>query len=184
MSALRLKPTQKIVQAYYAELEHLTQLSLFSEGNVSTAFFKLLCYCAQQFGLTMVEEYRYKLNNHSIRLDGALVDSFKLVHGVWEAKDSADKLDVEIKKKFQAGYPKQNILFQAPERAIIWQNGQQVLDADLTKPAALIEALSICKKITCEFVSAICFEVGHNSRLALVHFIQLGRNAQCAPGGV
>jgi predicted helicase len=55
-------------------------------------------------------------------VDGALVDNFKLPHGYWEAKDTKDDLDREIQKKFDTGYPKDNILFQAPHRAIIYNN--------------------------------------------------------------
>ena len=47
-------------------------------------------------------------------------DEFKLPHGYWEAKDSADDLPREVKRKFEQGYPRSNILFQAPERIIIW----------------------------------------------------------------
>jgi hypothetical protein len=33
-------------------------------------------------------------------VDGARVEQFKLPHGYWEAKDSADDLEKEITKKF------------------------------------------------------------------------------------
>ena len=39
------------------------------------------------------------------------------------------------------GYPRDNILFQTPQRAILWQDDRQVLDADLTDPKQLIETL-------------------------------------------
>ncbi|MBN1875917.1 MAG: hypothetical protein JXA33_16965 [Anaerolineae bacterium] len=42
MPTLQLKPTYKVVKAYYAELKHLTQLSLFTEGAVSPMFAALL----------------------------------------------------------------------------------------------------------------------------------------------
>ena len=44
-------------------------------------------------------------------------------------------------RKFEKGYPCDNILFQTPHRAILWQNGQQVRDADLTDPTQLIKIL-------------------------------------------
>ena len=43
--------------------------------------------------------------------------------------------------KFAAGYPRDNILFQTPHRALLWQNNQQTLDADLTDPTQLIHTL-------------------------------------------
>jgi hypothetical protein len=45
--------------------------------------------------------------------------------------------------KFDAGSPKDNILFQAPDRAIIWQNGAEVLDQDLSKPENLVRTLRV-----------------------------------------
>ena len=61
--------------------------------------------------------------------------------GYWEAKDIHDDLPTEVQRKFEAGYPTDNILFQTPQRAILWQNDRQVLDADLTDPKQLIETL-------------------------------------------
>jgi hypothetical protein len=48
-----------------------------------------------------------------------------------EAKDTDDDLEKEIKAKFAAGCPRDNILFQGPRRAILYQNGERFMDADL-----------------------------------------------------
>ena len=74
-------------------------------------------------------------------VDGALIDAFNLPHGYWEAKDIHDDLDAEVQHKFAAGYPRDNILFQTPQRAILWQNDAPVLDADLTDQRRLVETL-------------------------------------------
>ncbi len=143
MSALKLKPTYKVVQAYYTEIRNLAQLSLVSEGAVSPAFAALLRTCAKQFDWTLAEQFSLKRGERTIRVDGALVDAFKLVHGVWEAKDTDDDLEKEVEKKFSAGYPKENILFQAPDRAIIYQDGGAVFDEDITQPERLVQALNV-----------------------------------------
>ena len=52
-----------------------------------------------------------------------------------------DNLVAAVKSKFEAGYPRDNILFQNPQRAILWQNEQQVLDVNLTEKTQLIEVL-------------------------------------------
>jgi hypothetical protein len=57
MPALQLKPTHKVVQAYYREIGDLTQLRLFGEGTVSPAFAALLRTCAGQLGWTLVEQF-------------------------------------------------------------------------------------------------------------------------------
>jgi predicted helicase len=140
---LNLKPTHKAVKDYYDALSNLDTLRASHEGAVSPAFAALLRHCARQFAWTLVEKHSIKRNGHHVIVDGALVDDFKLPHGYWEAKDSSDDLDKEIKKKFAAGYPKDNILFQAPDRIIIWQDARQVFDEGITQPERLIQALAL-----------------------------------------
>ena len=112
------------------------------ETAVRSAFQSLLESCGKQFDWTLVPEHPMALNrNKRIIVDGALIDDFRLPHGYWEAKDIHDDLPTEVQRKFEAGYPTDNILFQTPQRAILWQNDRQVLDADLTDPKQLIETL-------------------------------------------
>jgi len=140
---LNLKPNHKAVKDYYDALSNLATLGASNEGAVSPSFAALLRHCARQFDWTLLEQHSIKRNGHSLRLDGALVDAFKLPHGYWEAKDTSDDLEKEIKKKFAAGYPKDNILFQAPDRIIIWQDAREVFNEDITQPERLIEGLAI-----------------------------------------
>ena len=141
MPTLQLKPTYKVVKAYYDELHNLQQLSLFTEGAVSPTFAALLRHCAGQVNWTLAEQFTLKRKGHSIRVDGALLDPFKLLHGVWEAKDTHDDLEREVEKKFSAGYPQDNILFQAPQHAILWQDGYEVLNASIAHPTALVDVV-------------------------------------------
>ncbi len=140
---LSLKPTHKVVQDFYKEIASLQQLHLFHEGAVSPAFANLLKRCAAQFGWILSEQHMPKGGKTQLRFDGALLDEFKLVHGVWEAKDTKDVLPVEVQKKLQRGYPKDNILFQSPERAILYQNGQMVMDVDIRQPEQLVGVLEL-----------------------------------------
>ena len=97
---------------------------------------------ARQFNLTLVPEHSITVHrNRRIIVDGALIDDFQLPHGYWEAKDIHDNLPIQVQRKFAAGYPRDNILFQTPQRAILWQNGQQTLDVDLNDPMQLIGVL-------------------------------------------
>ena len=141
MTTLNLKPTHQAVRAYYDELRTLSNLDFYAEGSVSPAFAALLRHCAKQVRLSLVEQYPLQKNGRNLRLDGALLDNFRLPHGYWEAKDTADDLEKEIQKKFQAGYPKNNFLFQAPHRAIIYQDGREYFNQDITQPEQLVEAL-------------------------------------------
>ena len=76
-----------------------------------------------------------------IVIDGAILDEYGLPLGYWEAKDIDDDLAKAVQEKQNAGYPLDNILFQTPQRAILYQNGQEVLDVDITEPAHLIDTL-------------------------------------------
>lgn len=143
MKSLNLKASHKSVKDYYEALSNFSGRGISHEGAVSPAFAALLRICGAQFGQTLIEKSPYKHNGHNLIIDGALADSFNLMHGYWEAKDSSDDLDKEIKKKFAVGYPKNNILFQAPNRIVIWQDGKSVLDTNITKPESLVKALKL-----------------------------------------
>lgn len=140
---LSLKPTHKVIKEYYKEIAEKKQMLLFHEGNVAPAFARLLSKCGAQFGWKLAEQYTPKGGKTSLRYDGALLDEYNLLHGVWEAKDSADDLAVEVAKKFKAGYPRENILFQSPERAILYQNKQMALDVDISRPENLVAVLEL-----------------------------------------
>jgi hypothetical protein len=71
-----------------------------------------------------------------IVVDAALRDAF------WEAKDTGDDFEAEARRKFDLGYPRDNILFQAPNRALLFQNAQRVLDTDFADPKNLVRAVN------------------------------------------
>ena len=149
MTTLNLKPTNKPIQDYYDALDQFDQLGFTHETAVRSAFQSLLQHYGQKLKWTLVPEHSMTpltrgargVKNKRIVIDGALVDSFQLSHGYWEAKDIHDNLPIQVQRKFEAGYPRDNILFQTPHRAILWQNDRQVLDVDLTDRAQLIETL-------------------------------------------
>ena len=150
MPTLNLKPTHKVITAYYAALEQYQQLGVSHETAVRAAFQALLEACARQRHWTLICEWTLRIpartqgtgpSTTMIRLDGALFDEHSLPCGTWEAKGVKGNLRVEIEKKFDVGYPQDNILFQTPERAILYQNGREVLDADITERETLVTVL-------------------------------------------
>ena len=149
MTTLNLKPTHKPIKDYYDVLNQFDQLGFTHETAVRSAFQSLLQHCGRDFNWTLVPEHSMSPlirgarggKNNRIVVDGALIDDFNLIHGYWEAKDIHDNLPIQVQRKFEAGYPRDNILFQTPKRAILWQNDQPVLDTDLTDATQLIETL-------------------------------------------
>jgi predicted helicase len=144
MPALELKPTHKPVALYYESLAGFAKLGIKHEAAVRSAFQELLEHCARHFDWKLVPEYPIKRKGKAdAKADGALLDNYGLNHGLWEAKDSAHDLDKEVKIKFSIGYPKQNILFWQPDRAVLYQNGERFYEADLTSPEKLVQVLKL-----------------------------------------
>lgn len=57
-------------------------------------------------------------------------------------KDEKDDLIREVERKLAKGYPRDNIIFQAPERAILYQGGARVIDENITRPEALVDVVN------------------------------------------
>ena len=142
MPKLNLKPSHKAIRDYYATLQQYEQHNIRHEGAVSSPFEALLHACAKQMNATLVPQYpmRAPKGNHIV-IDGAIIDEIGLPLAYWEAKDIDDDLARAVQEKREAGYPFDNILFQTPQRVILYQNGAEVLDLDITEPANLIAAL-------------------------------------------
>jgi len=142
MPSLSLKPSHKPIKVYYEVLAEYAKKGVAHEGAVSTAFQDLLVSCGRQFQWTLIPQYAIKRSKKQpIRMDGALLDSFNLPRAYWEAKDIGDNLKKEILKKFAVGYPKDNIIFQRPDHAMLYQDGKLVMDADLTKEQELVDVV-------------------------------------------
>ena len=142
MSTLNIKPTHKPINDYYAELERLDRLNITNETAVREPFQTLLKHCVRQLKWILVTEYPMKgPEGNQIFVDATLLNGSNLPHGHWEAKDIHDDLAAEVKRKLEQGYPNDNIIFQIPQRAILWQNNRQVADVDLTNPTKLINVL-------------------------------------------
>jgi hypothetical protein len=106
MQKLNLKANHKPVLNYYEALGKFQHIGVKHETAVRSAFQFLLESCARQFSWLLVPEWEIKRpKQRSVRVDGALVDAFRLAHGYWEAKDEQDDLEKEVKKKFAVGYP-------------------------------------------------------------------------------
>ena len=142
MPQLNLKPNHKSVRDYYITLQQYDKHDITHEGAVSSPFDTLLHTCAKQMNATFVPQYALRTAaDNRIVIDGTILDEYGLPFAYWEAKDMDDDLARAVIDKREAGYPLDNILFQNPQRAILYQNGHEVLDLDITEPANLIAAL-------------------------------------------
>ena len=117
------------IERYHSELQELIQFGgSDSELNIRSAFQNCLAdYCRDhQEKLALVPELRALTG---VIPDGTVKDTLRMARGYWEAKDSADDLDAEIERKFNRGYPRDNIL--------IWAKmGRELLDLHINFESA------------------------------------------------
>ena len=109
-----------------------------NEENIRTAFqYCLAAYCADHSErLALVPELRSERSN---KPDGTVRDSLRMTRGLWEAKDTHDDLDREIRNKLAQGYPSDNILFEDSRTAVLFQDQREEMRVDMTDAAALDE---------------------------------------------
>ena len=129
-------PTYPHIQRYREELARLIEAGgSDSELNIRPAFQNCLAaYCAaHKEKLTLVPE----LSVGSVRPDGTVKDTLRMARGYWEAKDTGDNLDREIQRKFDSGYPRDNIVFEDSRTAVLVQNREEAMRVDMNQPDAL-----------------------------------------------
>src|SRR5438132_1122553 len=107
-----IKPTHKPVKDYYAALAAYARQKVKHETALRSAFQNLLEYYGRKTGWTLIPELFDKREGKSTRPDGTFRDDFYIERGHWEAKDTGDDLETEIKKKTAKGYRLTNIIFE------------------------------------------------------------------------
>ncbi len=129
-------PSYPHIERYYEDKQRLIDYGgSDSELNIRPAFQNCLAaYCAgHRERLTLVPELRAPGGVP----DGTVKDSLRMTRGYWEAKDSHDDLDAEIQAKFNRGYPRDNIVFEDSRVAVLYQNGEQAMWVDMSRPGEL-----------------------------------------------
>ena len=130
-------PTYDHIERYRADLDRLIEFGgSDNEQSIRPAFQNCLdAYCRQhRERLMLVPELRAANN---VIPDGTVKDSLRMPRGYWEAKDTRDDLDSEIQRKFDRGYPRDNIIFEDSQTAVLIQNREEAMRADMTKPGEL-----------------------------------------------
>jgi predicted helicase len=139
----RFKPTHKEIRRYYEELGGYATHAVAHEGATSSAFQNLLAATCKKADWHLVPQLATRIRGKTVRPDGTLRDEYNLHHGYWEAKDSSDRLDVEIRKKIAGGYPLANTIFEDTSAAVLFQNGVETEPRyDLTRPQDLCDLLN------------------------------------------
>ena len=122
---------------YRTELQRLRMFGgSDNESSIRRAFeICLSAYCKEHSDdLELVPELRLMSGNQP---DGTVKDVLRMTRGYWEAKDTHDELDKEIQKKLNAGYPRNNIIFEDSLEAVLIQNGRVAMRVDIGKNGSL-----------------------------------------------
>ena len=134
------KPAHVAITRYFRALDAYAKQGVRHEGALRTAFQDLLADTALSVGWQLIPELTDRIKH--IRPDGTLRDSYFIERGHWEAKDSDDNLETEIKKKIRSDYPLKNIIFEDTQRAVLYQNGKRIGDYSLGDRTALASLLN------------------------------------------
>lgn len=156
--------SQFSINQYLSEVEKIIHYGgTKKETAIRNAFYNLLNEYAKAKGLMVVPEVTIKSSNgRNVTPDGTLKDTLRQDWGYWESKDESDKIDEEIKKKFDKGYPKDNILFEDSQTAVLIQNGNEKMRVSMKDSEAL-------DKIINAFIKFERPEV-QSFRVAIEHF--------------
>ena len=130
-------PSYPHIERYRAELTQLVEFGgSASELNIRPAFQNCLAaYCeGHREQLALVPELRTPTG---VIPDGTVKDVLRMARGYWEAKDTGDDLDAEIERKFNRGYPRDNIIFEDSRTAVLVQNGGEAMRVDMSRPGEL-----------------------------------------------
>jgi predicted helicase len=135
----RISTDNSAFDQYYALLDEYREQRVNHEGAVSTAFENLLSQLSRQRGWVLIP--LLAVVGKRIIPDGTIRDGNGLPRAYWEAKDTADDLDLEIEKKKAKGYPLKNIIFEDTREAVLYQGGREVLRVDLGDRKQLVQLL-------------------------------------------
>ena len=130
-------PTYPHIERYHADRQRFVEFGgSDSELSIRRAFANCLdAYCRDhKEKLALVDELGASLGN---RPDGTVKDSLRMARGYWEAKDTHDDLDTEIQRKFNRGYPRDNIIFEDSRTAVLIQNSEEAMRVDMSRPGEL-----------------------------------------------
>ena len=130
-------PTHPHIENYYSYLGQLIEAGgSNNELSIRAAFQNCLAsYCAaHKDRLVLVPELA---TAKGTKPDGTVRDSLRMARGYWEAKDPHDDLDAEIQAKFNVGYPRDNIVFEDSRVAVLFQNREEAMRVDMTRPGEL-----------------------------------------------
>ncbi|MBI1769498.1 MAG: N-6 DNA methylase [Bacteroidetes bacterium] len=136
--------SRQLINQYYSKLDRIIQYGgSRNETAIRQAFYPLLNDYANKKNLELITEIRIRgTKGNEVQPDGVLKNALRLDFGYWESKDESDGIEEEIDKKLKKGYPLTNALFEDSATAVLYQNGEKLLQVDMKDPDALDRILN------------------------------------------
>ena len=133
-----------LIERYHNEIEkYISYGGSRNESSIRAAFQYLLQEYCKKRDFILIPELAFKTPFGTIVCpDGTVKDALRLDWGYWESKDEYDNLDDEIIKKFDIGYPKDNILFEDTQTAVLFQAGREAARVQMKDADALDRIIS------------------------------------------
>lgn len=137
--------SQLLIQTYLSDLSRLKMASgVDTEQVIRPAFRRLLEHWARAEDLIFVEELEYVTTlKTKVYPDGTILHALRVPHGYWEAKDTADDLDEEIRYKTARGYPQDNIIYENSAIAVLIQERREVVRCPMEDAQALGQLVAL-----------------------------------------
>lgn len=155
MAPKKIAPTHAAIRRYHDEIKAFSRGKVTHELAIREAFKHLLEGTLPK-GWQLLVETGIKTHEGRVVPDGTIRDANTLTHGHWEAKDAADTLDAEIKKKRAKGYPLTSIIFEDRREAepiSCGQDGRQV-----NSTCRRLPAMSVCSRETAVDMSSFAHD--------------------------
>jgi predicted helicase len=137
--------SQLLISQYLNKIDLLKKTTgSGTEGVISGAFQGLLDAWSTQKGLVFATQQSLISSQKTlIRPDGTIYHSLRVPFGYWEAKDTDDDLDLEIAAKTKKGYPRDNIIYENSDIAVLLQHGLEVMRCSMQDTKELQRLLDL-----------------------------------------
>lgn len=137
--------SQQLVQQFLNELDRIKKYSgSVNEQTIREAFKDLLKAWSKQNDLLFVAELEYDTTQKTkVYPDGTILHGLRVPLGFWEAKDTSDVLDEEIRKKTAKGYPQDNIIYENSNEAVLIQHRQEAFRCRMQDTDNLLKLLNL-----------------------------------------
>ncbi|TFH01790.1 MAG: hypothetical protein E4H13_03915 [Calditrichales bacterium] len=140
-----IHPDHPHLKAYLKDF-HLQADESKDNENDKLAFGRLIRYFSRQFGWHYIAPFPVFTKTDVFHANGAFLDNFNLVQGLWFDLSDAEDPDDQISQLISAGLPLRNTLFRIKSRLLLWRKGRRSMEVEFVEPGQGASLLKIFLK--------------------------------------